>query len=668
MLIFDQLNKGERPLRILAWGVAAGLFLLGAGLWRVQVLSGGHYREQQAVQSFRTVRLPAMRGKILDRHGLALAENEPRYRIDVYLDELRTQFAAEYRRLRADLLRQRGGEPPPPTLWQRLLSRFRRGASRPTLSANERAWLDRQARHRVVSNLVAEVNARLGTQVSRTEEDLFRHWRDRRALPFPLLENLSPAQVAVVTETGWNLPGVEIELAPARSYPHGRLAAHVLGHVRREDSFDEEERGFNYRLRDYRGAIGLEAAFDRQLRGASGAKSILVNSAGYRHREGELVLAEPQMGRNLVTTLDLGIQRVAEEALEKVSPNVRGAVVVMDPRNGDLLALVSAPGFDPNQWLSGVSREEFARLMDPETKPMFNRASFGIYPPGSTFKIVTALACLDQGILTPATIHRPVRTEGYYRLGNRIIDDTAPAGEYDFRRAFIRSSNSYFIEHGLRLGLARLLEAGRRFHLGEKTGLRLGEESAGIFPAPEDVESTWTRSNLADLSIGQQVALTPVQVAVVVSAVANGGTVYWPRLVQRVSPADPLAPGEVETIRPGQVRGELGYRKEHLDIVRSAMRDDVLADEGTGRAARVADFEVCGKTGTAEVKEGRRLVDKITWFASYAPFQQPRYAVVVMVESGGSGGGTCAPVARRIYEHVRDRERGGTRPVSLSMH
>lgn len=668
MLIFDQLNKGERPLRLLAWGVAAGLFLLLAGLWRVQVLSGGHYREQQAVQSFRTVRLPAMRGKILDRHGKALAENDPRYRIDVYLDELRTQFGTEYKRLRSELLRQRGGEPPPPTLWQRLVNRFRREKTRPVLSANERAWLDRQARYTVVSNLIAQVNTRLGTQVHKTEEELYRHWRDRRALPFPLLENLTPAQVAVVTETGWNLPGVEIELTPVRSYPHGRLAAHALGHVRREDAFDEEERGFNYRLRDYRGAIGLEAAFDRQLRGTSGAKSILVNSAGYRHREGELVLVEPQMGLNLVTTLDLGIQRVAEEALEKVSPGVRGAVVVMDPRNGDLLALASAPSFDPNQWLSGVSHEEFARLMDPETKPMFNRASFGIYPPGSTFKIVTALACLENGVLTPATIHRTLRTEGFYRLGNRIIDDTAPAGEYDFRRAFIRSSNSYFIEHGLKLGLRRLLEAGREFHFGEKTGLRLGEESAGIFPEPGDVESIWTRSNLADLSIGQQVALTPVQVAVMVSAVANGGTVYWPRLVQRVEPADPLAPGEVETIRAGQVRHELGYRKEHLDIVRAAMRDDVMADEGTGRAARVADFEICGKTGTAEVKEGRRLVDKITWFASYGPYQQARYAVVVMVESGGSGGGTCAPVARRIYEHVRDRERGGARPVNLSMH
>ena len=186
----------------------------------------------------------------------------------------------------------------------------------------------------------------------------------------------------------------------------------------------------------------------------------------------------------------------------------------------------------------------------------------------------------------------------------------------------MKSSNSYFIEHGLHLGINNLLEYARRFHLGEKPGLRLNEEAAGIIPAIEDVPAGGIPGKTANLSIGQELTVTPVQLAMVIAAVANGGTVYWPRLIDRFEPGD------------------------------------TLSDDPVGKNARVKDFAVCGKTGTAEVKAGNRLLDRITWFASFAPFESPRYAVIVMVESGGSGGGTCAPVAKRIYEYLRDRERG----------
>jgi len=290
---------------------------------------------------------------------------------------------------------------------------------------------------------------------------------------------------------------------------------------------------------------------------------------------------------------------------------------------------------------------------------MFNRATYGSYNPGSTFKIVTALACFEHGILTTANSKDRLHTLGYYPLTRKHhIDDTAPAGDYDFNRAFIKSSNSYFIEYGLRLGVDRLLEYARRFHLGERTGLRLNEETPGVIPRREDIPSGGIPSKTANLSIGQELTVTPLQLALVIAAVANGGSVWWPRVVDHFEPSDPLSPNPVEKVRPAQLRTRLDIRPEHLDIVRTAMRDDVASDEGTGKGARVKDFAVCGKTGTAEVKAGNRLVDKITWFASFAPFESPRYAIVVMVESGGSGGRTCAPVAQRIYEHLRDRDRG----------
>ena len=662
MLVLDQINKGFGPLRLVSWGIAAGLLVLVGGLWRIQVIQGERYRERQETQSFRSVRVPAMRGRILDRNGLPLADNQPRYRLDVYLDELVPQFAAEERRLRTNHLAARGfTNNAPETLWARVASRFSRRVHKPVLSPNEREWIRREARYVVVSNIIQQVNQRLGLQVSRTEEELYRHWRQQRALPFPLVNRLAPAQVAVLTEQGWSIPGVELDLVPSRLYPHRSLAAHVIGYVKATDDPDpSEERDFDYRLRDYRGEIGLEAAYDRVLRGSAGAKSILINSSGYRHRQGEILLEAPVAGNHVVTTLDLPLQRAVEASLSQVSGDERGAAVVVDVRNGDILALASAPAFDPNGWIDGVKKADYERLLDPKTRPMFNRATYGSYNPGSTFKVLTALACLDAGVLTPSSAHERMRTLGYYRLGrNHVIDDTAPAGEYDFNRAFIKSSNAYFIEHGLRLGLGPLLAYARRFHLGEKTGLRINEETAGILPDASDIPQVFAAGKTANVSIGQELTVTPLQLALVIAAVANGGSVWWPRLVDRVEPGDLLSSEPPDHVRPGQLRSRVEIPRAHLALVHAAMRDDVALEDGTGRAARVVDYAVCGKTGTAEVKSGRKLVDRITWFASFAPFESPRYAVVVMVESGGSGGRTCAPVARRIYEHLRDRERGG---------
>ncbi|MEY3276491.1 MAG: penicillin-binding protein 2 [Verrucomicrobiota bacterium] len=666
MLVLDQINKGDGSLRLVAWWISAGLLVLAAGLWRIQVLQGEHYRERQETQSFRSVRVPALRGRILDRNGLPLVDNQPRYRLDVYLDELLPQFAAEEKRLRLLHLAARGlTNPAPVSLWEHLAARLGRKPRRPALSSNEREWLRRSARYSVVSNIILQVNQRLAIQVAKTEEDLFRHWQQQRALPFPLVNRLAPAQVAILTEQGSSIPGVEVDLVPSRLYPHGPLAAHVLGYVKStQDPDPAEDRDFDYRLRDYRGEIGLEGAYDRTLRGVAGAKSILINSSGYRHRQGEILIEAPVPGDHLVTTLDLPLQRAVEKSLGMVSGDERGAVVVLDVRNGDILAIASAPSFDPNGWIDGIRRADYERLLDPKMRPMFNRATYGSYNPGSTFKVVTALACLDAGVLTPASALERMHTLGYYRLGrNHVIDDTAPAGDYDFNRAFIKSSNAYFIDHGLRLGLGPLLAYARRLHLGEKTGLRIQEETSGILPEASEIPQAFAAGKTANLSIGQELTVTPLQLALVFAAVANGGSVWWPRLVDRIEPGEALSSEPPQRVRPGQVRSRIDIPRPHLALVHAAMRDDVALDDGTGRAARVPGFAVCGKTGTAEVKSGRKLVDRITWFASFAPFESPRYAVVVMVESGGSGGRTCAPVAQRIYEHLRDRERG---PLSMA--
>ena len=657
-------QPGERPLRTVAAGILAGLALLLFGLWQVQVLSRHQYQQRQESQSYRTVRLPAMRGRILDRDGREFAGNAPRYRLDLYLDELRAGFQEEYRNRRAQAVALKGpGEDPVDSgalTW--LLDRFRKPRTRARFTRAELDQLARESRYAVVSNTLAEINHRLGTSLTLAEPTLHQHFLSKTALPLTLIPNCTPAQIALITEQGWNLPGVDLELVPVRSYPHRTLAAHAIGHLRRHDEYDEEEGRYDYRLRDYRGAMGLEAAYDRELRGQAGARSILVNSAGYRHRRSQELIAAPQPGLNLVTTLDLDLQRATERALASVGGGERGAVVVMDPSSGDILALASSPPFDPAEFVDGVTSARWTNFFLAEpAAPLMNRATYGQYAPGSTFKIIDAVALLEAGLDPEAPFkvepdpRNPAR--GAYIIGRRPIGDTAPPGEYDFRRAFIRSSNSYFIHHALRLGWDRLIATGLDFGLGQHTGIRIPEESAGNFPTVATVrERGWGLGNLANVSIGQEITLTPLQLAVAVSAVANGGRVFWPRLVDRLEPADPLSEIQPVRVKAGQVRSELRVRPAHLERVRLVMRDDVLDNEGTGRAARVPDFAVCGKTGTAEIKApGRR--DKVTWFASFAPYEAPRYVVIVMVESGASGGGTCAPVARQIYEFLRNRER-----------
>ncbi len=673
MLIFDQFNKGERPLRWMAGVVGAGLLLLLIGLLRVQILSHHRFEQSLQTQSFQSVRVPALRGRILDRNGRECVGNAPRYRLDVYLEALSRDFSKEYGRLRREVIAARGGtNPVSPGLWQRMMSKFHREAPRILIRPEETTLLWRQARYNVVSNVVTKVATKIGLPLTLTESELQRHWANTRALPLAVLTKLTPQQVALLTEQSWSIPGIRTELQAVRHYPHGSLAAHALGYLVRADDFEGDEgESFDYRLRDYKGAAGLEAAFDASLRGISGTKSILVNSDGYR--VGETVTAEPVPGQNLVTTLDIDVQKAAESALSAVSGEERGAVVVLDVRNGDVLAMASAPSFDPGEWIDGISRNRWTNYyMVPKRTPLMNRATDGAYSPGSTFKIVTALTALENG-LDPNQVQivepNPSKPgKGIYHRGNIKIEDTAPPGPYDFRRAFIRSSNSYFIQLGLDAGYDRLLATAHRFHFGEQTRIQLRpiEERAGWMPEPAEARTEhWPQGRLANFSIGQEVTVTPLQLAVMVAAVANGGTVYYPRLVDRLESGDPLSEEAPSTIRPGQVRSRLETRPEHLAHIRAAMRDDVMDIEGTGTSARVTDYTVCGKTGTAEIK-GNGVKDKVTWFASFAPFESPRYAVVVMVESGASGGRTCGPVARKIYEHLRGRDTGSGRPIAMN--
>ncbi len=664
MLIVDQLKRNDPQLRVLTLAVLVGLSVLLAGLWWVQIVSSRNYQARLEVQSFRTVRVPAVRGKILDRHGQVLAENLPSFSVGLYLEELSRSFRVEYERLRP--LRVTTNALP---FWKQWLGYSQVTTQQMRLKRSEIEALSWQARARVVSNAVTQVSRQLQRPALFDESNFRKHYLTRLALPYPVLANLEAAQVARFEEQSLAPIGADLEIQSLRIYPFQATAAHVLGYLTRDErSYEGEEAFFSYRLPDYRGVVGIEGGFDAQLRGRAGAKSVLVNHLGYKQSEAIWSAAKP--GMNVVLTLDLRLQQAAEHALLRAGANVRGAAVIMDVRNGDILALASMPTPNPNHFIQGFPPGAYEALNNEALRPQINRATQENYAPGSIFKAVVALAALENG-LNPDAVYRvqpnpAMPSRGFIKVGNRPFGDTAPPGEYDFRRAVLRSSNAYFITNGLRRGvLERIVELGRHLHLGERADLPTSQDAAGVFPDLRRVTSgAWRDGDTANLCIGQgYIAVTPLQMAVMTAAIANGGQVFWPRLVVRLEPQDFDPDQSLLEFPQGRERDHLGISARHFRTLHEAMLADTEDPEGTAykpfrdHYRKTGALRVCGKTGTAQVTdEQNRLTGLNTWFISFAPYERPRYAVVVMVEDGGSGGGTCAPVAREIYTAIQNRE------------
>jgi penicillin-binding protein 2 len=652
MLVFDQLKKNDTQLQLLALLFCGGFGVLLAGLWWVQIVNVGRYQESLETQSFRSVRIPAVRGKIVDRNGVTLAENRPNYSINLYLEELSPAFKKEYQRSRPR--RVVTNDLP---FWKDWLGFETVKTQFVRLNDEQAQTVTRDSRYRVANGVVARVANVLQTPLTLDYTNFYRHYETRRALPYPLATNLSMAQVARFQEQAINSLGVDLEVQPARLYPFGPTASHLLGYLRRDDSSAEgEDAYFSYRLPDYRGLVGIEGGFDPQLRGHAGAKSVQVNNLGYRQTE--TIWSAAESGKNVVLTLDVRIQKAAEDSIRKfLGADKQAAVVVMHVETGDILALASSPVSDPNNFIRGFAPRELDRWHAEELGVQKNRATREQYQAGSIFKTIVALAALENG-LNPqeeiTVLENPRNpAKGVYYVGRAAVNDTAPPGKYDLKRALTRSSNSYFIANGLRPGVfERVIELGARLHLGERMGLPLLQEAAGNFPKPGS-QRDWIPRFKANICIGQgEMDVTPMQMAVMTSALANGGIVLMPRLVDRLEHQSSTS-FEPPTVFPkAQVRDNLGVSRRNLDLVREAMLSETEDTvEGTGRHVRVEGLRICGKTGTAERDE--RTADGVkkntVWFISYAPYERPQYAVVVMVENGASGGSTCAPIARDVY-------------------
>jgi penicillin-binding protein 2 len=664
MLVFDELKKNDPQLRFVAMALAAGFFILFAGLWWVQIVSAGEYQSHLETQSYRTVRIPAMRGKILDCEGRVLAENTARYNLSLYFDGLTGQFQDEYDRLR----QEEYGRPQPATANDRPFWKFwaRSTPKNVPLTKDQIEALRWQARYAAGYDIVAQMGQTIGRPLTFDSKDFGRAYQSSLYVPYPIVEGLNAVELARFEENYSGGDGVDLDVQTTRIYPYGTTASQVLGYVQKDDSsLEGEDSFFNYRLPDYRGVIGIEGGFNKILHGRAGEESVLVNYQGFRQPQSdENTGSEPEPGHNVVLTIDLDIQRAAEQSLaQHQNADARGAIVVINVHTGEILAMVSSPAIDPNYFARNLPPDQMQKesemLDDTNLLPQLNRATQTFDAPGSIFKPIVGLAALENG-LNPHEIYNVQENptspgHGCIYVGKRKIGDLVPPGPYDFDSAIAHSSNSYFIFNGLRTGIEKIIALGDKFHFGERTDLPTGQDGRGHFPATKDIrDSDWHDGDSANICIGQgELAVTPIQMAVAYSAIANGGTILWPQLVRRIESQDPDSGEESTDIPSGVVRDYLGVHQRSLDILRGAMLKETI--EGSGTLSKVAGLQICGKTGTAQVQnQSGVLVKHNFWFASFAPYEDPKYAVVVTVEKpasyAGFGGTVCAPIAHDIYK------------------
>ncbi len=581
-------------IRLLMGIMLLMLIGLGGWLWHIQITRGPSLAEDQNRQSMRRVRLPGVRGRLYDREGKLVADNQPSYTISIYLEELRQ-----------------------PGSWDRTIER--------------------------VEALLGDIEHIIGVPSILTRQDIRNHIRRRLPLPLTAWRDLDANAIARFSEQAGQISGVDIQPESMRVYPFHKLAGQTIGYVGRADIQQDEEEPFHFYLPEVSGRSGLEKTLDSYLRGEAGGRLLRVDVTGYRRYD--FKQREPKPGRDVMLTLDMRVQALAE----KVLGNDAGACVVIDPQNGDVLALASNPGFDPNDFIPGISPARWKELNDDPRKPMVNRAVAGGYAPGSTFKPVTALAGLESGRCRADDVYS---CPGYFTLGKVTFRCWFHPGHgaLTLQQAIERSCNVYFFHMGLTMGQDRLAEMARRMGLGAKTGVELDAEVAGLVPDDawkrREVRDAWRDGDTCNVSIGQgALVTTPLQMAMLTSVVANGGRLYRPRLLRGVRESE----DDEFVLQPPELLREMNWAPANIDLVRQGMRDVIGGSRGTARRVALPGIAIAGKTGTAEFgrKEERK---RHAWMIAFAPFEAPRYAVALLVDEGISGGETAAPRVRELLQ------------------
>jgi penicillin-binding protein 2 len=565
----------------IATAVVTLLFLgLAARLYYFQVIEGAYFQAHSERNSIRAITLEAARGMILDRQGKVFAENRISYTIAAIPGEISNASLVSLARLLGKDLEE-----------------LREKLRDPSLNQFRPVAVQRDASFETVS---------------RVEEHLIE------------------------------LPGVTVQIEPTRAYPRGFMASHLLGYVAEVNKDQLEQfREYGYQAGDLIGKNGVEKAYERFLRGKNGLRYVEVNVRGQ-----ELGLLKgmktvpPVPGQNVYLTIDARVQEIAERA---IPDSLAGALVALDPNNGAVLAFVSKPNYDPNPFPTGIPKTVWDSIRNHPLKPLLNRASDGLYPSASTMKIITGAAALEAGVIGSTDVM--VSCGGGFQYGNRWARcwQKGGHGALAFIGAFTHSCDVYFYQAGLRVGLERWAWYARGFGLGSMTGIDTQDERNGLIPDKAYYTSgegrTWSPGKMLNLAIGQgEVLVTPLQMAVVAAAVANGGTVYSPYVLHHVT-----TPRE-DVVMQGtpSVKGKLPLSWRTITMLQEAMVS--VVNHGTGGRARLPGIQVAGKTGTAQNPHG----EDHSWFIGYAPADRPQIAVAAIVENAAHG--TAVPIVRQVLE------------------
>ena len=489
--------------------------------------------------------------------------------------------------------------------------------------------------------------------LDKEEGELFSYLkRSKKRYPFrPILiqRSLSWKQMAYIEGHHFEFPALAVKIEPIRVYYP--LASHLVGYI--NEITREQLRQGNFpkaRGGDLVGQCGVERSYEDLLSGIKGKRLLEVDAVG---REIRLIKEiKPRPGYNLYLTIDARLQKYAEEFLKKKV----GAIICLDPNTGQILAMASSPTFDQNLFVRGIDPKTWSKLKNDQNKPFQNRVTSGLYPPGSLFKVITAIAGLEEGIISP---HTKFYCNGKYKFGNRVFHCWKESGHgwLDVKEALIQSCDVFFYKLGEKLGIKCLSRYAKAFGLGQDTGIEINE-AKGLVPTPVSKWAIWRRpwqkGETLNVAIGQGPLLTtPLQVAVFFSAICNGGVIYKPQILLKVEDSK----GEViEEIKP-VVRGRLPVHKQTLDLIVKALAGVMESPLGTGYRARSEKIPIAGKTGTAQVvsipKKGKKLpyiYKDHAWFAGFAPVHNPKIVVVVLIEHGGHASSTAAPIAKEIIE------------------
>ena len=628
-------------LRIQALGffMLLGLTALGLRLWWVQVARGTEWTSQVRGSSEATVRIPSVRGEIRDRNGLSLVQNRASYEVDFYLPEMVKGY------------RQRIG-PPPVTEYRGTIRGMQKDLKEPDIV-------------KIVNDGVIPRLDDLDLARDYNASQLQKHYRTNTEVPYSYLKDIDFKTMAKFSEHDVGLPGVDIAIKPVRSYVYGALAAHILGYVGAPDDTNKDEaKKFTFFQGDVDGKSNIEKAMDEYLRGKPGVRYLRRNAKGTI--DGVLREDPPKQGANVFLTIDARIQAITDEALRAVS---RAGAVVVDPSNGNVLAMASVPSFDPNAFIPSIKAKDWQALRKDEGDPLVNRAVSAL-PPGSTFKLITSFAGLRRNLANAKYNCGGGVSYGDHFFRCWVAEKHYTHGTIGLADAIKVSCDSFFYQYGNAAGIQSIDTIGKMLGIGEASGLQLSSEQTGNMPGPEWMQihhpqERWSSAQTANVSIGQGYTLvSPLQLAMAYATAANGGTCYYPRLIDKVLNQDgsPLLDehGKPVVSQTPRVRSDLRREvsPQDIDLVRKGLWKVVNEDGGTGGRARLKDVVVAGKTGTAQATD-RGHEENVAWFACFAPFDHPKYVIAVMVQgASGHGGEVAGPIATRILERTLAQDEG----------